>query len=33
VQGPPPGIGAHNVDALRDWGIGGIDELKRKGVI
>jgi alpha-methylacyl-CoA racemase len=33
VQGPPPVIGGHNVDVLRDWGIGGIEELKRKGVI
>ena len=33
VQGPPPAIGGHNVDGLRDWGIGGIEELQRKGVI
>jgi alpha-methylacyl-CoA racemase len=35
VQGPPPKIGAHNLDALRDWGLppGRVDELKNKGVI
>ena len=21
IQGPPPGIGAHNQEALRDWGF------------
>jgi alpha-methylacyl-CoA racemase len=33
VQRPPPAIGWHNVDGLRDWGIGGIEELQRRGVI
>jgi alpha-methylacyl-CoA racemase len=35
VQSPPPGIGAHNSAALRDWGLpqDRVDDLKAKGVI
>ena len=35
VQSGPPGIGAHNVDGLRDWGFSDarVQELKAKGVI
>lgn len=35
VQGPPPGIGAHNVSGLRDWGFDGdhIQYLQKSGVI
>jgi alpha-methylacyl-CoA racemase len=35
IQRPPPAIGAHNVEALRDWGLPAqrIDELQRQGVI
>jgi len=35
VQGPPPQIGAHNLDVLRDWGFASdrVAELKTKGVI
>ena len=35
VQRPPPAIGAHNTEALRDWGIVAprIEELQRQGVI
>ncbi len=35
IQGPPPKIGAHNEEALADWGFsaGDIDALKEKGAI
>lgn len=35
VQGPPPGIGAHNVSSLEDWGLPGsmVRDLKDNGVI
>jgi alpha-methylacyl-CoA racemase len=35
VQSGPPGIGAHNVEGLRDWGFSDarIQDLKAKGVI
>jgi alpha-methylacyl-CoA racemase len=35
VQGPPPEIGAHNQEALRDWGVAAsqIADLQRKGII
>lgn len=35
VQGPPPAIGAHNVECLNDWGFAAnrISELKSQGVI
>jgi alpha-methylacyl-CoA racemase len=35
VQGPPPGVGAHNASCLKDWGVSAakIEELQRKGVI
>ena len=35
IQGPPPGIGEHNISALRDWGLGEglIDQLRRDAVI
>jgi alpha-methylacyl-CoA racemase len=35
IQGPPPGIGAHNETCLGDWGLGddAISSLKAKGVI
>lgn len=35
IQGPPPGVGAHNDEALSDWGFsaGDIDALKSSGAI
>jgi alpha-methylacyl-CoA racemase len=35
VQGPPPGIGAHNVSCLEDWGLdtSTIRRLQESGVI
>jgi alpha-methylacyl-CoA racemase len=35
IQGPPPGVGAHNDEALADWGFsaGDIDALKSSGAI
>lgn len=35
VQGPPPGIGAHNIACLQDWGFARetIETLKTNGVI
>jgi alpha-methylacyl-CoA racemase len=35
IQRPPPAIGAHNAEALRDWGLPAqrIEELQRQGVI
>jgi alpha-methylacyl-CoA racemase len=35
VQGPPPGIGAHNVSGLADWGVPPetVEDLKKSGVI
>ena len=35
VQGPPPEIGAHNVEALRDWGLSEarIAHMERQGVV
>lgn len=35
VQGPPPGIGAHNASGLEDWGVlpEAVEDLKKNGVI
>ncbi len=35
IQGPPPSVGAHNDEALSDWGFtaGDIDALKSSGAI
>jgi len=35
VQGPPPAIGAHNADCLKDWGLppARVEDMQRKGVI
>jgi alpha-methylacyl-CoA racemase len=35
VQGPPPGIGAHNASGLADWGFPPetVEDLKKNGVI
>ncbi len=35
IQGPPPAIGAHDVEALTDWGFssGDIDALKASGAL
>lgn len=35
IQGPPPGVGAHNDEALADWGFSAndIDALKSSGAI
>lgn len=35
IQGPPPAIGAHDVEALSDWGFSGadIDALKSAGAL
>ena len=35
IQGPPPGIGAHDREALSDWGFSGadIDALKAAGAL
>ncbi|HEX6858960.1 MAG TPA: CaiB/BaiF CoA-transferase family protein [Caulobacteraceae bacterium] len=35
IQGPPPGIGAHNDQALADWGFSGsdIEALKGSGAL
>ena len=35
IQGPPPAIGAHDIEALTDWGFSGaeIDALKAAGAL
>jgi alpha-methylacyl-CoA racemase len=35
IQGPPPKIGAHNEEALGQWGFSGaeIDALKASGAL
>ena len=35
VQGPPPGIGEHNVSSLQDWGldVSVVQDLRKNGVI
>lgn len=35
VQGPPPGIGEHNVSSLQDWGldVSVVQDLRKHGVI
>jgi alpha-methylacyl-CoA racemase len=33
VGGPPPLPGQHTVEALRDWGIGDVDDLLAAGVV